>query len=1407
VILIENLSIREVAASFRNFGLYLAGLLPGAENTVTYAPVYEIIGVIILLFGVGFLFISRHTRFLMKETNEPFRYTFWIDEFKPAVKSNEPEKGADTTNKNKNTEPDNSDPAGYSFDKSSSLLRHDLMERLNQRIGRFSLLDLSDLSKEPDAEQTLSAHIQIDGYYAIREHATGEWMIQVMPRVRIGSKGNPSTLSFPVRFALEPGEKKLSPERYNQLVERVYSSVATEIYQRIELDVKKKMEMFPTKYLRAVALSNEARDYMRSNTVDAYDHAIELYREALDYFRVTDSKWKKYLLIPIFWRFRVKFLHARAEVEIGFAECLIYRRLVSALTGRYHNPLFEIPANLSEVINYLERLHQLMIPGGRAAFFYRNSSVKKDEIKENRLKSIFTYFEYPVDTTLRRLFMQPKRALFLKQTRIRFEACLAISLAYYYLGAIRSAQNFLLNAKAIHPERSENDALYLLTAANIESDLAERMILLRKTAEIAPDFEIALFMLAQNAEMGFRREDEIIPERAQRIIKKYEEVLKINPGNIAALSSLGYVLWLVDLKDEATRYLLEGCEAKAIVRQTFTGHLNYGLARIYAEQGRLQASYDHYIDAISADPGVGVYNSAPMDGLAFSSPGDSRNMQGALTGSPIITPYYDYIGHGMFNRFKQFLETFEDKMNEERDRLFSNGESLNQKETIRNKTISVVYSFVLNDYANACMNYYLSDRSGLRSELDHAIAAYEKAVEADPKNKTALFNLQQAYSIRGKEDDLEKGMECLKLAERMGPTWLPVLITSINSGFRQKINLRNDKKRRIEEISKKSQAGNPARSNPAGDHSHTFSDSITGDSSRTLEQSHHFYPQSKNGVRERTDRILIEDLTREIEELCAQISEVEKEFERILERTKLAFLKFHKTDNQTEDLPDAVSARKILNEIDVNALIIWLEISLEKDYMNFKDDAKLKESFIKLCKYLQQFYPGQFNHNYLIGTKYYNQTQYSIANELFLSACEEENYENDGYSNMLGNAFFGMEQYENAISNYKKAIKINDKNPIYYCNCGQAYGRLGEWNLMLKYCRKAVELRIKASRDYYPLDYYYEYLAEAIFQNEGWDSENNNFINDEALKSEPKARLNNRIGNLFFEVNDYLNAIPFYEKAISYEPAIPIYHCNLGRAYGNLIVPDYNKMLQHCKRAVNLRKSYSDDILGLEYYFEFLAEAYFLSGELDIFLGKIESDKVLNNREKASVFNKIGQLHRSDNQLDEAIDYFQKAIDLDPHNSLYQSNTGLAYTSLMKWPEAEEAIMKAIDSDPENALYYNDLGNVYYRNNRFKDAVKCYQKAISLKPDIAVYHSNLGLAYTNLEQWEDAEKSVMQAISLDPHNAHYQNDLGNIYYNSGYFVKAIHCYNLAISLDPENDTYKSNRELARNHLPMNLQDL
>ncbi|MGH2396913.1 MAG: hypothetical protein ACRDFW_07980, partial [bacterium] len=368
--------IRELARSDESFFNYFSRVLTHSLFAIEHLGLffsgkwdsryaaqidYGVAGFYVVVLGIVVYLLSRHTAFLLEKSEEAFRYTFWIDRFAAAEGSTRD-----------NNSPSEKEPLCH-------LLHHDLMGMLNQRIGRFSLLDEKHFKSGSEATETPPSHIHVDGHYALRSReydGTRRRVIQILPKVRIGPPGNPSILTQPVEVQLAAGADKgdeLAPERpanredsvlaldpktYEQILEQVYSKVASEIYKQLKSDIENKLHLFPTKYLRAVALYYEAVDFSRSNTIDSYDYAIELYEKAVRYYDVSFRSLLANLLIwcPVL-RFGIGYelMHARTKIE--YAKSLIYRRQVSSLTGRKKNPVYAVPFQIRKVASRLARAH------------------------------------------------------------------------------------------------------------------------------------------------------------------------------------------------------------------------------------------------------------------------------------------------------------------------------------------------------------------------------------------------------------------------------------------------------------------------------------------------------------------------------------------------------------------------------------------------------------------------------------------------------------------------------------------------------------------------------------------------------------------------------------------------------------------------------------------------------------------------------------------------------------------------------------------------------------------------------------------------------------------------------------------------------------------------------------------
>ncbi len=480
-----------------------------------------------LLAAVLVLFVAA--RYWLRESRTPFRYTCRIMTF---------------------------DAVPPTPERALPLLRHDLDELLNDRIGRLSFRDT-----EPVDPEEQEAHLHIAGEYLVREDDKGECTLEVTPRVRVGGANASQSLAHAVRYGLPEQEGApaanfvLRREHYDKVRERVYFSIASHLYKLIRDDVERKISLLPTRYLRATAYLHEAEDYAQSNTLDAYDDAQELFEQARVLY--TPSPARK-LLLRIGRRL-AKREAMLARAELGLANALVSRRALARLSGRRVNQIFAARAIAERARDRLEKLARRGHAGADQALF---------------------------------------------------DARVTLALTLHYLGSDDRAEIELKCARASLPDRAEESPRYLFVAALLEPRTTSALSLLRRAVELSPRFEVAQFERARRTEALWQFRPELEKTVADTVIAEYMEVVGINPGNIQAWSSLGHTHWLLAEDDEkleeALRYFRRGLEYKEIKRETFTAGLRYSLARVTAELGQFPEAYGHYVASTTASVGEGI---------------------------------------------------------------------------------------------------------------------------------------------------------------------------------------------------------------------------------------------------------------------------------------------------------------------------------------------------------------------------------------------------------------------------------------------------------------------------------------------------------------------------------------------------------------------------------------------------------------------------------------------------------------------------------------------------------------------------------------------------------------------------------------------------------------------------------
>jgi hypothetical protein len=628
------------------------------------------------------------TRFWVRESRSPFRYTFSIAPFEP-VPEGDLERGL------------------------LSWLERDLEETLSKRIPRLSRLEqaaspqAADHGDAPEGQPGPDAsHIHVAATYGVRRRKDGRMFFEVTPWVRMGPPGAPSTLAHPVRFRLRDSKGPDEDEdAYESVTERIYFSVATAIYARIERDVEEKIDLLPGSSFRAAAYFHEAEDYVRSNTLDAYDKAGALYRAVIEIY---DPEWRP-AAGGSWGRSRQSVLRVRARVmrrarlwgakiwprvaavqltaaraHLGYANTLLYRRILASLSGQRINPVFETRRGTERAIGILEAL--------------------------------------PEDVPRRR--------------EVLFNAYVTLALAATQLHSGIEAKGWLREAQGLDPARAERNARCLFVRGIVQPRLRPRAQLLRQAVEADPDFEVAQFELAKTLEMVWRTRPTFEPNVAKTVLEEYEQVLRLNPGNVVAWGNVGYMHWLLEEFGPARDAYERGRQYKEIKRETFVAQLDYGLARIAGEEPepRFADAYRHYLDGVSADIASGVSH----------DPGYSDYQ-------------FELIGGPMMRRFERYLETVRDRAGRE-DR---------EGRTTKRERESVL-AFVLNDYGEACVNYY--HRFGDPGYARKALTAFEEASRFSPGFLLPYYNLHRFGWMADGPLDAGRGTAIERVYERE-PNW------------------------------------------------------------------------------------------------------------------------------------------------------------------------------------------------------------------------------------------------------------------------------------------------------------------------------------------------------------------------------------------------------------------------------------------------------------------------------------------------------------------------------------------------------------------------------------------------------------------------------------------------------------
>ena len=168
----------------------------------------------------------------------------------------------------------------------------------------------------------------------------------------------------------------------------------------------------------------------------------------------------------------------------------------------------------------------------------------------------------------------------------------------------------------------------------------------------------------------------------------------------------------------------------------------------------------------------------------------------------------------------------------------------------------------------------------------------------------------------------------------------------------------------------------------------------------------------------------------------------------------------------------------------------------------------------------------------------------------------------------------------------------------------------------------------------------------------------------------------------------------------------------------------------------------------------------------------------------ANAHNNLGAALKALSRLDEALESFLKAGQLEPDFADAQYNRGTVLQDMGQLESAKAAYLRAIEIEPDLVDAHSNLGSVLLALGQSDEALAAFQRCVSIRPGFAQGYCNIGNALKVMGRLEDALSAFQRSIELEPayFEAHY--NLGNTYTQLGRYQAAVAAFQQSIAINP-----------------------
>jgi anaphase-promoting complex subunit 3 len=151
----------------------------------------------------------------------------------------------------------------------------------------------------------------------------------------------------------------------------------------------------------------------------------------------------------------------------------------------------------------------------------------------------------------------------------------------------------------------------------------------------------------------------------------------------------------------------------------------------------------------------------------------------------------------------------------------------------------------------------------------------------------------------------------------------------------------------------------------------------------------------------------------------------------------------------------------------------------------------------------------------------------------------------------------------------------------------------------------------------------------------------------------------------------------------------------------------------------------------------------------------------------------LGNCYSLQRDHESALNYFTRAIQLDPRFSYAHCLKGHEYIYCDQFAKAKNCYEMALKTDQNNFHAWWGLGNVYLKQEKYDKALENFIRANTLNSKNSVIYSYIGIVYEKMEKFQEALSAFKKGEELNPKTLLTRYHKTQIYYKMGDYNSAL----------------------------------